>query len=144
MTALHPLAPALSHPSPQRAEVSATRLVAGALISPLGYGAQVIVSYVIGAVGCAQGRAPWAQLLAVNLAALVAILGGLAISLGNFRRTRGEAGGDHARAQDRGDGRTRFLAYCGLCSGGIFALATLIQLTAVLVLDRCIGAPALG
>jgi len=144
MTRLHPLAPALSHPSPARAEVSPLRLIAGALLAPIGYGAQVVIGYTIGAVGCARQLASWPVLLVVTVVALAAIFAGLAVSIGNFRRTRHEAEGDHARLQDRGEGRTRFLAYCGLCSSGIFASAALVQLASMIVLHQCVGARPLG
>ena len=144
MSGLHHLAPGLSHPSPARAEVSPLRLIAGALLAPIGFGVQVVIGYTVGAVGCARQLAPWPVMLVVTVVALGAIFGGLTISIGNFRLTRDEAEGDHARLQDRGEGRTRFLAYCGLCSSGIFALATLVQLASMIVLHQCVGSPPLG
>ena len=103
---------------------------------------QVVLSYALAADTCARG-ATQAGIAAVNLAALAAIATGLAISIGNYRRTRDEGEGSHREVQSSGDGRSRFLAYFGLCASGVFGLAVLVQLASILVIHRCLGLPTL-
>ncbi len=142
MADLHPLVRSVEHPDTGRQRVASWRLIAGALLAPTGYSAQVLVSYIVAANGCKSGSAPHFWLVAVNLLALAAIVAGLVISVGNYRRTRGKRDGGHRQVQSTGDGRTPFLAYCGLCSSAIFALAVIVQLTSVILLGSCIGLSA--
>ena len=143
MSDLHPLAKAVSHPSPLRGSIPRWRVIAGLLLAPLAYSLQVVGSYVVAANQCSPGRHANSVPVVINLIALAAIVVGLLIAIGNFRRTRREAPGNHGETQDIGEGRSRFLAYCGLCSSGIFALAVIIQLTSILLLHQCLGLPAL-
>ncbi len=143
MSDLHPLAGAVSHPSPLRGSLARWRVLVGLLLAPGAYATQVVASYVIAAQSCSMADESNLLLVAVNLVALAAILFGLAIAIGNYRRTRGEASGGQSDTQDIGDGRSRFLAYCALCSSSIFGLAVIIQLTSILVLHRCLGLPVL-
>lgn len=143
MSDLHPLARAVSHPSPLKGSLPRWRVVLGLVLAPLAFAAQVVVSYAVAADTCVREGASQLGIAAVNLLALVAIVAGLLLSIGNYRRTRGEGAGNHRKVQSEGDGRTRFLAYCGLCSSGVFALAVIVQLTSVFVLHRCLGLPVL-
>jgi hypothetical protein len=113
------------------------------VLAPAAFALQVVVGYAVAADTCDSSRNGWTTLPLINLIAFTAIGAGLAISLGNFRRTRREGDGDHRAVQSSGRGRTRFLAYFGLCMSGVFALAVLVQLTSILVLHRCIGLPVL-
>lgn len=143
MTALHPLAESVDHPAPARDALPRWRLLAGLVLAPAAYSLLIVTGYTIAANACAARIRPSAAVVLVTVVALGAILAGLAISIGNFRRTRDEGGGGHAGTQDIGDGRTRFLAYFGLCASGLFALAVVVQLTSFVLLDQCLGLPAL-
>jgi hypothetical protein len=57
----------------------------------------------------------------------------------NFRRTRDEGHGDHAHLMEVGAGRTRFVALWGMMLGAGFAVATVIDAVAFVVLPRCAG-----
>ncbi len=105
-------------------------MIGGVTLAPIAFSLQVMLSYTLAA-DTAQGVPPQAGIAAVNLAALAAIANGLAISIGNFRATRDEKEGGHREVQASGEGRTRFLAYCGLCASAIFGLAVIVQLTAI-------------
>lgn len=139
MSDLHPLARAVSHPSPGKRDVPSWRLIAGVTLAPAAFSLQVIVSYVVAANGCDAGSAPSIWLVAINVVALVATIAGIAVSIADYRATRDEKEGDQKRVQDVGEGRSRFLAYCGLCASAIFGLAVIVQLTAIFTLSACLG-----
>lgn len=139
MTGLHPLARAVSHPSPARGVLPRWRAIAGVTLGPGAFSVQVVASYVVAANRCSAGGAPDFWLVAINLVALALVMTGLGVAIVNFRATRGEKSGDHQALQEVGEGRTRFLAYCGLCASAIFCLAVIVQLTAILTLSACLG-----
>lgn len=143
MSALHPLTDAVDHPAPARDRLPRWRLIAGLMLAPGAYALLVVLGYGISASACADQLRPGTPVLVLTALALAAIVAGLALSLGTFRRTRDEGEHGHAGTQDRGDGRTRFLAYAGLCGSGLFVLALLVQLTAFVLLGQCLGLPAL-
>jgi hypothetical protein len=139
MTELHPLASAVSHPSPAKGDLPPWRMIAGVTLAPAAFSLQVVASYVVAALRCGSGDAPDFWLVAINLVALAAVVIGLAVAIANFRATRGEKTGSHQAVQEIGEGRTRFLAYCGLCASAIFGLAVIVQLTSILMLSACLG-----
>lgn len=139
MSDLHPLARAVSHPSPSKREVPVWRIIAGLALSPSAFLMQVIASYGVAANGCDAGAAPKLWLMAINLVALAATIAGMTIAIANFRATRDEKEGGQKRLQEVGEGRSRFLAYCGLCASAIFGLAVIVQLTAIFTLSACLG-----
>jgi len=57
----------------------------------------------------------------------------------NFQQTRDESHGDHTHLMEVGAGRTRFIALWGMLLGAGFAVATVIDAVAFLVLPRCAG-----
>jgi hypothetical protein len=112
------------------------RLWSGLLIAPLAFATQVIASYATAADSCAVGRAPRVALVGVNVAALLLIGASLVLSLANARAVKGAGG---IQLHEVGEGRTRFLVEFGLWMALLFAAATLIQLSAVFLLDICVG-----
>jgi hypothetical protein len=143
MSELHPLATAVTHPSPKKGVLPSWRIFAGLALAPGAYSVLIVAGYAVSASECEFVRKADAAVWLIVAVALLAILAGVAISLGNFTRTREEAQGGHARTQDVGDGRTRFLAYAGLCASGVFGLAAVIQLAAIVLIHRCVGLPVL-
>lgn len=139
MSELHPLATAVEHPSPAKGSLPRWRVLSGLLLAPAAFSTQVVASYVIAALGCDGETGPRFLLVLVNLIAVAATFGGAAIAIGNFRATRHEKGGDHGHLQEVGEGRTRFLAYFGVCASVLFGLAVLVQLTSILTLSQCVG-----
>ncbi|MEO7680481.1 MAG: hypothetical protein ABIS14_07280 [Sphingomonas sp.] len=139
MNDLHPLAQAVSHPSPAKGNLPRWRVIAGVTLAPAAFALQVVASYIVAADACGAGRAPDLSLVVINLVALIATVAGLLVAIANFRATRAEKPGGHQDVQEIGEGRTRFLAYCGLCASGIFGLAVIIQLTSILTLSSCLG-----
>jgi hypothetical protein len=65
----------------------------------------------------------WSILLAISVAGIVlAIVGGL-VAWRSWRRTREERPGSAHHLLDRGDGRTRFMAMCGILTSVLFLVA---------------------
>ncbi|MDY7524614.1 hypothetical protein [Sphingomonas sp. 10B4] len=139
MSDLHPLATAVSHPAPSRSKVPGWRIALGLMLAPAVFSLQVVVSYVVAAVGCGASDDARPILIAVNLLAVVLTFGGASIAFANYRATRHEKAGGSSRTEEIGEGRTRFLAYFGLCASSVFGLAVLLQLTAVLIVSTCLG-----
>lgn len=143
MSKLHPFAPGVSHPSQSKGVLPAWRVFAGLTLAPAAYALLIIAGYAVSAQQCQTQAHSNLAVWVIDLVAIIAILAGFGISLTNFMRTRGEGKGGHRQTQDIGDGRTRFLAYAGLCASAIFGLAALVQIAAILVIHRCLGLPAL-
>jgi hypothetical protein len=66
----------------------------------------------------------WGVLLAMNIAALAVGLIGFLIACRNWSATRHEQGGSSQHLIERGEGRTRFLAMCGILVAAGFVTAT--------------------
>jgi len=79
----------------------------------------------------------WDVLLTINGAALVVGVLAISIAYRNWRAARREAGGDPQLLIERGEGRTRFLAMCGLLVGCGFVIATLFSSVALLISPVC-------
>ena len=73
------------------------------------------------------------------IASVVIAIAAFFAAYGNFQRTRDEGHGGHAHLMEVGTGRTRFIALWGMLLGAGFAVATVIDAVAFLVLPRCAG-----
>jgi hypothetical protein len=127
--AIHP-----SHPGPLRGAVSGWALATGLVAAPFAWLLDELGSYFISATECqlkgsgdvmmmVRGSSP-AYLLLTAVTWLIA-LGGLWLALHNWRKTRDEhpGGGHHLLAL--GEGRTRFVAMCGLMASIVFTFGFL-------------------
>jgi len=135
------------HPSPHRDRVSTPSQLIGLAIGPAAWAAQLEIGYGLSSYACfpqdralADGHPVLAGehlgLVLLNLACLAAALFGAWISLRGWRATRAEKEGAEHSLLEVGEGRSRFLAGCGLLTSAGFALAILFDLAPIL------GAPA--
>jgi hypothetical protein len=142
--------PHTHHPSPYRARVSIVSLLFAAWAGPLAWAAQLIANYALAAYPCfsagvahahvlANWRHEWPLLLAINLVALLLSLSGAALSARFWQATRGEHEGEAGHALDAGEGRTRFLALCGLMTGLGFFGAILFNTVGLFLVPQCAG-----
>jgi hypothetical protein len=129
------------HPSPHRARVATWELLVALFLAPAGFAVQVIAGYVVAARLCSAGLRPVGVLVTLHATALLAAAIGMGMAWRLWRRSRDEKPGDARQAADRGEGRTRFLALCAVCSSLIFLLAVLMDLASVLLLGACPGLP---
>jgi hypothetical protein len=135
-----------THPAPHRRNASFFSLGFGLGAAPLAWAGQSIVGYALSSYACFPGPTPRGVplftetrpiLLALNVAAIIlAVLGG-AIAYRNWSATRGEKAGGLEHLVEIGEGRTRFLAMCGILSSVGFLVATIFSLLAIVLAPLC-------
>ncbi len=138
-----------SHPSPARGSVALWLLIGAFAAGPAGWITQLVVNYGIASHACYPRTEPWliapppgwsgesAWLAALNLTSLcVAVAGGL-VSWRIWRRTRNEKAGDAESAMEIGEGRTRFIASCGILTATTFSIAILFGTLQPFLLLTC-------
>ena len=119
----------------------------GVFGGPLFWSLQELVNYTITAHFCFPRALPlaapsfggtWTVALVVEIAALIgALVAGLA-SWRSWRLTKGEAEREHGAVLDTAEGRTRFIAYAGMLSSGLFALAIILSGFALFIVPACL------
>jgi hypothetical protein len=134
------------HPAPEREKASLLSLSFSLAAPPLAWSIQSIAGYGLSSEACYPGDTPrsaplyselWSMLLTINGVALLLGLLGILIAYRNWRATRRETGGNHVVLIERGDGRTRFLAMCGLLVSGGFVVATLFTSVTLFISPLC-------
>jgi hypothetical protein len=110
---------------------------------------ELVVSYAVASDACAMarrlgqpivGRAridEIALLLAINLLCLALASAGAAVSVRNWRKTRGEKPGGAQATLSVGEGRTRFIAAFGVMSAAGFILAILFNTVEPFMTPTC-------
>jgi hypothetical protein len=133
----------IGHPSPRRGSVGLLLLGVAVFGAPAGWLTQMLLSYGLASHACYPewnplGTPIWPWLHTVL--AVVALLGLMTAIVSGFiaRRawhaTRSEHGGASQHLLDVGEGRSRFLAMCGLMmSVGFFTLLVFTSLTLMMV-----------
>jgi hypothetical protein len=134
------------HPAPDRRKASLWSLSFSLAAPPLAWSMQSIAGYGISSEACYPGDTPrvlpsfaglWDLLLGINGVALVVAILGMAVAYRNWAATRRETGGDAEHLIERGEGRTRFLAMCGLLLGAGFTVATVFTSVTLLLSPLC-------
>jgi hypothetical protein len=130
-----------SHPAPHRERAPASQLLVALFLAPTAFAIQLMAAYVVASRMCSTGGSPQVPLLLIHAAAVLAAGIGFGFAQVLWRRTRNEKPGDAGEAIDRGEGRTRFLALCGLYGSIVFLIAVLVDASAVAFLGICPGLP---
>jgi hypothetical protein len=137
------------HPSPHRDQVRIERLILVLMAGPAAWIVQLVVGYGVASRLCRPGDAPrlvappwgWATehiwLTLLNIACLLLSLGAGAVALGDWRRSREEKPGKAEAMLDVGEGRTRFLAGCGVLTSAAFAVAILFNTVSPTLIPAC-------
>ncbi|HEY5106765.1 MAG TPA: hypothetical protein VII73_08330 [Caulobacteraceae bacterium] len=127
------------HPSPHRDRVSPWTSLLALAAGPGAWILQLSVDFGVATSVCEQGGAPRAAspnpgwgpvdlfLVCFNLACLAIALAGGMTALAAWRRSRAEKPGCANAVLDVGEGRTRFLALCGMLTAAVFAIAILFD-----------------
>lgn len=133
-----------AHPAPHRGRASPVALWFAILAPPLAWALRLMINTVIAGQNCAgaevravhaSGRVP--IMLAIDLAALsIAIAGGY-VAFRCWQQTRAEAGEDTRRLLHLGEGRTRFLALCGLLTSSLFGVAVVVDMLSIILGPPC-------
>jgi hypothetical protein len=135
-----------THPSPQRNRVRTWSLATALIAPPLAWSTQLIASFALAAHACYPRSAPIAApfwpglngvLWTISIAAMAIGWASAALAWHNWRATRDEKPGAGHALVDAGEGRTRFLAMCGLIVGCCFALALLWTASGLLLVPAC-------
>ena len=133
------------HPAPARGAISLWVLFFGLAAGPTIWIVHLVANAILAAHGCAPGSvgraaAHWSAtrttLVAVDIVALSVTLAAAAASLWCWRTVRQEHSdtGDIAQV---GEGRTRFIAICGLLASAGFAIAILFDTFAAVMVPQC-------
>ncbi|RUX76891.1 hypothetical protein EN925_37075 [Mesorhizobium sp. M7A.F.Ca.US.006.04.2.1] len=144
MSALHPLAKGVQHPSPLRHEAPWWLVSVGLIAAPAAWSLQLLVSYVLNGDRCAAGRLgalpfePTAMLYAIiGVIAVATSILGLWAAHRTWRLTREEGSGDHHEGLTTGIGRTRFLGLSGIVSSSIFIVGAVFALLVPFLVSPC-------
>jgi hypothetical protein len=139
MSALHPLAKGVQHPSPLRHRAPVWLVNAGLFAAPAAWLLQLLISYVLNGDRCDAGQGPHALLLAViGIVAVATTILGLWAAHRTWRLTREEGPGDHHEGLTTGTGRTRFLGLGGIVSSSIFVIGAAFALLVPFLVSPCV------
>ena len=148
MSAGHLLGPR-EHPSPDRDRVRLEELLLALAAGPAAWVLQLSIDFGVASAACQPGGVPreaplapgWGPedvfLVCVNLACLATAIAGGLVALAAWRRSRHEKFGGAATLIEVGEGRTRFLAACGMMAAAGFAIAILFDTAWPLFVPSC-------
>ena len=123
------------HLPPRRDRTRLDLLLLALASGPFAWIVQLVGDYALASHACRSGDAPrltppaggWGGehlvLVGVNLACLALCLAGGGVAAAAWRRSHRERAGDGRALIGVVDGRTRFLAACGVIAAAVFALA---------------------
>jgi len=138
------------HPAPHRDRVGGWMLSFALLAAPVAWAVQGGVDYSISSHVCYPHDQPvphlvqgwewlYPLLLAVNIAGIAVGIAAAFVAWRAWRLTREEHHGGGTQLMEAGEGRSRFLAACGLmlCAG--FLAAIVANTVALFMVPSCIG-----
>jgi hypothetical protein len=135
------------HPSPHRRRIGLTSLLFCLAAPPMAWTAHLTANFVLADRLCFPGdtalvssgvadRSPFVA-YGPSLGALLICLISAAIAWENWRRTRDEKQGAHGPLVEVGEGRSRFMALCGLFVALGFAVATVFDSLSLFMARTC-------
>lgn len=136
------------HPAPHRGHVGRWSIWFALLGAPLAWSLQLLVNFSLTAHACFPHDVPlaasgWNHLRAtatgVEVLAACVCLAALFVAGQNWRHTHAEKAGNANHLVESGDGRTRFMAMCGVISSGLFLLATAFAALNLTTVPACGG-----
>lgn len=132
---------AAGHPAPQRERVGPVSVAFGLTGAPLAWIGLSLVNYGVASQDCTPPMASRAGIvLGVTVAlAVVVALAALWTAWRAWRRSHAEQAGGQERTMEVGEGRTRFLALCGVITSLGFLLGIAFALLPLLMVPSCAG-----
>ena len=137
-----------SRPALHRGRIGLLGAAFGLLAAPAAWALHLLVSYALSSFACfPKGeavRAPiWTALRpllwSIDIVAIaIGIVAGL-VAWRSWQRSQQEARGGAHTLIDAGEGRTRFLALCGMLASGGFLLALAFASVGLIVVPACAG-----
>jgi hypothetical protein len=137
---------ATAHPARYRHKVSLFALGFGLAAAPIAWAAQTILGYVLSSQACFPGDTPRSAPLfttaapmatEINIIAILVAAAAAAVAYRSWRATRDEGEGRVNRLVEIGEGRTRFLAACGILTSLGFLVAMMFSSLAILLVRLC-------
>ena len=132
---------AAGHPAPQRERVGLLPVAFGLTGAPLAWIGLSLVNYGVASQGCTpplENR--FGAILGAAVAlALVVALAALWAAYGAWRRSHAEQAGGGERTMEVGEGRTRFLALCGIVTSLGFLIGIAFALLPLVMVPSCAG-----
>jgi len=136
----------ISHPAPHRDRVSLTALFFGIGAAPAAWNAQLLLSVALSGHACYPRDALlsvplwsglWSILLAISLVGIMVAVAGVLVAWRSWRHTFDEREGSAHQLLDLGEGRTRFMAMCGILSSALFLVALVFATAALYLVPLC-------
>ena len=136
----------VTHPAPHRDRVGVGALWFGIAAAPLAWTVQQILSSTLAGYACYPHADPRTSplwnglsplLLAICAAAFAIALSGSGVAWNSWRQTHAERPGSVHHLMETGDGRTRFMAMCGMVTSTLFLIALAFGATALFVVHLC-------
>jgi hypothetical protein len=136
----------IGHPAPHRNRVGLAALLFGIAAAPAAWNAQLLLSVALSGHACYPRNrllsAPlwgnlWWILLGISIIGIVFAIAGGAVAWRSWRRTFNESLGTAHHLLDRGEGRTRFMAMCGILTSAVFLLALIFGTAAFFLVPLC-------
>ncbi len=136
----------MTHPAPHRDRVGLSALWFGIAAAPLAWTVQQLFSSTLAGYACYPHADPRTSpvwnglspvLLAITAAAFVIALSGGGVAWTSWRQTRWERPGSGHHLMETGDGRTRFMAMCGMLTSTVFVIALAFGTTVLYVVPLC-------
>lgn len=146
MNANHTSQVSPAHPAPARRDVKLSMLLFGLVGAPFSWFLAEMIEYGIASYTCRMKTSGEEQtlmhagsvwmwiVLAITLAIAIA---GCAVAIGNWRKTRGEKRGSGHHLLELGEGRSRFLAMCGLLTSIGFLVGFVFLFSELAVAPLC-------
>lgn len=140
--------PPSRHPAPQRHRVGALALGFALFAAPAAWFAQLSIGSGLASHACYPRATPlamplwgglWSLLLFISLVAIAISAAAGLVALRSWRATRNEQPGSRHHLLEVGEGRTRFLAMCGLLTSGGFLVALLFSTVMLFLVPVCNG-----
>jgi hypothetical protein len=133
------------HPAPARARVALAALVFGAAAAPFFWNLHLLTSVAVTSHACFPGREPlaspiwsvWWITFALAVFGILVSIAALVVSVRSWHETRGEKPGSATHLVSSGDGRTRFIAMCGILTSCLFLVALGFAMLAIFLAPIC-------
>ncbi len=141
-------AASIGHPAPHRQKVSLSSLLFGFWGAPIAWITQLCANYGLSSTVCYPGVRPVVQvpagwrwitpaLFVVDALALLVAVAAAVVAFRAFSITKEEREGDHHHLIEVGEGRSRFLALCGLVTAGGFILVMVFNTLSLILVPLC-------
>ena len=136
------------HPSPHKDRTSISAQLFGFTGGPIAWTGQLLICYGLTSYACYPGPVPRSSVLpgwsllgpALTIfdgAAFALAAAALFVSYRIYTMTRSEMRGETHDLLDVGEGRTRFLAFCGLLTAAGFALVIVFNTLSLYLVPPC-------